>query len=274
MKKHFKKYAALCAVLPCFLINSLSLTASAINVNLSDYGDVNDDGRSSVFDISLINDYISGTTTFTTRQKIYADLNADGVINSDDTNIIVDIYLGTNTESVTRSKLSWYSRYGNVPVTSRYGDVNFDGNISVFDIDIMQKHMNGTTLLSPRQCVYADLNANGYVDAGDIDMITYVILGSNQSIVQTNCDLWYHFYQPILATPGNVDQNQQVAVEDAVSILTYYAKRSASLSVNSKTFCGIAAGDVDYDGVISVEDAVQVLTYYAKKAAGLLADWK
>lgn len=269
MKKQFKKYAALYAALPCLLINSLSLTASAISVNLSDYGDVNDDGNINVFDINLMQN-----GNLTTRQKIYADLNADGVINSDDTNIIIDLYLGTNTESVTSFKLSWYSRYGNVPVTSRYGDVNFDGSINVFDIDIMQKHMNGTTLLSPRQCVYADLNANGYVDSGDIDIITYIILGSNQSIVQTNCDLWYHFYQPILATPGDVDQNQQITVEDAVFILTYYAKRSASLSVNSKTFCGMAAGDVDYDGVISVEDAVQVLTYYAKKSAGLSVDWE
>ena len=274
MKKQFKKYAALCAVLPCLMINSLSLTTSAINVNLSDYGDVNDDGSINIFDISLINNYINGSATFTTTQKIYADLNADGVINSADSDIIANIYVEKDTESIARSKLSWYSRYGGVPVTSRYGDVNFDGSVNVFDINMMQKYMNGTTSLSPRQCVYADLNANGYVDSGDVNLIEYIILESNQSIIQTNCNLWYHFYQPILARLGDVDQNQQVAVEDAVSILTYYAKRSANLSVNSKTFCGIAAGDVNYDGIISVEDAVQVLSYYAKKSAGLSVDWE
>jgi len=33
------------------------------------------------------------------------------------------------------------------------------------------------------------------------------------------------------------------------------------------------AADVDGDGQITVEDAVAILTYYAKKSAGLDAAW-
>lgn len=269
MKKQFKKYAALCAVLPCLLINSLSLTTSAISVNLSGYGDVNGDGSVNVFDISLIQG-----GNLTTKQKVYADLNADGVVNNDDINIIVDINIERNQESVSKYQLSWYSRYGNVPVTSRYGDVDFNGTLNVIDINLIYQYLNGKGTLSPRQRVYADLNANGYVDSEDADLIKYIYLETNENLIETSRSLWYHLYQPILAMPGDVDQDNQISVEDAVSILTYYAKQSAGLSVNYKTFCGMAAGDVNYDGIISVEDAVQVLTYYAKKSAGLSPDWE
>ncbi len=64
---------------------------------------------------------------------------------------------------------------------------------------------------------------------------------------------------------GDPDGDGKVSVEDAVMVLTYYAKRSAGLSAEIDLY----AADVNKDDVIGVEDAVGILTYYAKASAGL-----
>lgn len=78
------------------------------------------------------------------------------------------------------------------------------------------------------------------------------------------------------ATPiiklGDVDEDGVIAVEDAVAILTDYARTSAALESNF-TVSQKRLSDVDFDGSISVEDAVAVLTYYAEKSAGLDASF-
>ncbi len=77
---------------------------------------------------------------------------------------------------------------------------------------------------------------------------------------------------------GDVDGNCMVNVEDAVAVLTYYAKRSAGMNpIFSESPMqhakAMIASDIDEDSVISVEDAVAILTYYARQSAGLNPDW-
>ncbi len=77
---------------------------------------------------------------------------------------------------------------------------------------------------------------------------------------------------------GDVDNDGNVSVEDAVSVLTYYARQSAGLEAkltqaDDTEESAFLAADVDGDGQITVEDAVAILTYYAKKSAGLDAAW-
>lgn len=77
---------------------------------------------------------------------------------------------------------------------------------------------------------------------------------------------------------GDVDGNSMVNVEDAVAVLTYYAKRSAGMNpifseVPMQHAKAMVASDIDGDSIISVEDAVAILTYYARKSAGLNPDW-
>lgn len=72
---------------------------------------------------------------------------------------------------------------------------------------------------------------------------------------------------------GDMNENQEVSVSDAVEILTIYAKSAAGQSpsvTERKRF----VADVNYDVQITVEDAVYVLTYYAKTAAGLSPSWE
>ena len=77
---------------------------------------------------------------------------------------------------------------------------------------------------------------------------------------------------------GDIDQDGTVSVEDAVSVLTYYAQQSAGLEAKltqaaATEESAFLAADVDGDGQITIEDAVAILTYYAKKSAGLDAAW-
>lgn len=73
---------------------------------------------------------------------------------------------------------------------------------------------------------------------------------------------------------GDVDGDSIVSVDDAVQILTYYAKRAAGYTTFFSEIAHINdlatnAADINGDRVISVEDAVAVLTYYAKTASGM-----
>lgn len=72
---------------------------------------------------------------------------------------------------------------------------------------------------------------------------------------------------------GDMNEDQEVSVSDAVEILTIYAK-SAAGQLPSVTERKRFVADVNYDVQITVEDAVYVLTYYAKTAAGLSSSWE
>ena len=72
---------------------------------------------------------------------------------------------------------------------------------------------------------------------------------------------------------GDMNEDQEVSVSDAVEILTIYAKSAAGQS-SSVTERKRFVADVNYDAQITVEDAVYVLTYYAKTAAGLSPSWE
>ena len=103
-----------------------------MDVNISDYGDVNEDGNVNVFDISYIQGYMKGTQTFGVRERIYADLNADEKIDEDDIAIIQDIYLERDVSSL---KNAWYEKYS----SSTYGLLKFcyldDGTIAITGCD-------------------------------------------------------------------------------------------------------------------------------------------
>ena len=92
-----------------------------------------------------------------------------------------------------------------------------------------------------------------------------------------------------IGVKGDADLNGKVEVEDAISILTYYARTSAALggSFNDDEMLNKFAyflADVDTESKlgkndaasgkkIEVEDAVYDLTYYARKSAALDPQW-
>lgn len=72
---------------------------------------------------------------------------------------------------------------------------------------------------------------------------------------------------------GDFDGNDSVDVDDAVSVLTFYAKTAAGVAVDDLSGEQLYAADIDTDGSITVQDAVYILTYYAQTSAGLEPSW-
>jgi hypothetical protein len=73
---------------------------------------------------------------------------------------------------------------------------------------------------------------------------------------------------------GDPNDDGVVTVEDAVLVLSYYAKQAANLHPETEAeYQNISRGDVDGTGTITVEDAVAILAYYAQQSAGLPASW-
>lgn len=72
---------------------------------------------------------------------------------------------------------------------------------------------------------------------------------------------------------GDFDGNDSVDVDDAVSVLTFYAKAAAGVAVDDLSDQQFNAADIDFDGSITVQDAVYILTYYAQTSAGLEPSW-
>lgn len=72
---------------------------------------------------------------------------------------------------------------------------------------------------------------------------------------------------------GDFDGNDSVDVDDAVSVLTFYAKKAAGVAVDDLSDEQLYAADIDLDGSVTVQDAVYILTYYAQTSAGLEPSW-
>lgn len=73
---------------------------------------------------------------------------------------------------------------------------------------------------------------------------------------------------------GDFDGNDSIDVDDAVSVLTFYAKAAAGVAVDDLSDEQFNAADIDTDGSITVQDAVYILTYYAQTSAGLEPSWE
>lgn len=73
---------------------------------------------------------------------------------------------------------------------------------------------------------------------------------------------------------GDFDGNDSIDVDDAVSVLTFYAKKAAGVAVEELSDEQLYAADIDTDGSITVQDAVYILTYYAQTSAGLEPSWE
>ena len=66
---------------------------------------------------------------------------------------------------------------------------------------------------------------------------------------------------------GDLTGDGMIAVDDAVFVLTIYAKMAAGAEVNL-TPNQFFYSDCNHDGKVDVTDAVLILEYYAKRAAG------
>ena len=165
-------------------------------------------------------------------------------ITDDSTDADLTNYL-SNLATVTVNDTA-YSASGRGAVTI----VKEDGTV---DFSAVRSFRGETTEIFPTAGEYTlKLTANGYVND-----YTFTVTVPEKTIEK-----------------GDVDGDQTISVNDAVVLLTYYAKKAAGQDVSQdEAFQNILVGDINGDGTIAVDDAVAILTYYAKKAAGQDATW-
>lgn len=109
--------------------------------------------------------------------------------------------------------------------------------------------------------------ARNQITQTELDCISEKLLSELE--YSKNISFPKYYYENYGITLGDADLNGDISVDDASTVLTMYARKSAGLC-NTFRSQQKAAADMDMSCSISVDDASRILDYYAKKAAGLL----
>lgn len=130
-------------------------------------GDISLDGRISTMDVVKINKYLAGETTLNQQQLMNADINADGKVDEVDSKLLrgyVSDYFNT---TLPNEPINYYTLYG---------DINEDGTITQDDINLLNEHLLGTSLLTTEQSIKnADINGDGTIDVFDKYILSKMI---------------------------------------------------------------------------------------------------
>lgn len=132
------------------------------------YGDVNQDGKITISDKTILEGYVNGHGTFTETQKKAADVSGDGEITLLDGELI-QIYLDHEIPAFPAEdpNVKYYT----------LGDVDEDGAIENEDAVLVEQHINHTIYvpLSEIQKLAADVNEDGVIDYRDVDEIKRMV---------------------------------------------------------------------------------------------------
>lgn len=130
-------------------------------------GDVTLDGNIDIDDSIKINSYLNRNTTLTGQQLKNADVNADGRVDGTDTFLLSNLYLGNIENTLPTEPINYYTLYG---------DINEDGTITQDDINLLNEHLLGTSLLITEQSIKnADVNGDGTIDVFDKYILSKMI---------------------------------------------------------------------------------------------------
>lgn len=130
-------------------------------------GDVTLDGNIDFDDTIKINSYLNQNATLTGQQLKNADVNADGRVDGTDTFLLSSLYLENIENTLPTEPINYYTLYG---------DVNEDGTITQDDINLLNEHLLGTSLLTTEQSIKnADVNGDGTIDVFDKYILSKMI---------------------------------------------------------------------------------------------------
>lgn len=109
-----------------------------------------------------------------------------------------------------------------------------------------------------------ELSKEETIPQGLLNRVTAALMG----LLEEQGTITYPDYAYPHAKWGDINEDGVVDVEDAVLVLTTYAKKAAGRE-NSLRYWQLIQGDVNGTlDDLTVEDAVAILTYYAKNASG------
>ena len=127
------------------------------------YGDVNEDGEiNSVFNSTVIYDYVVNNKSLNYQQLKNADVNGDGKVDLVDSILLYRFALG-----------EYPSTLPDIPITDYllYGDVNEDGKITEEDSTLLSNYLNNNTNISDQALKNADINGDGKVNIIDLGLL-------------------------------------------------------------------------------------------------------
>lgn len=123
--------------------------------------------------------------------------------------------------------------------TVYYGDVDCDGQVTILDANLIQRHCDDKASLTLDQKKRADVDFNGKITENDAALIKKYLVGSIAK-----------FDKPLY---GDANGDGVVSAEDANTIQKYLAHYDVYID---KT-----AADVDFSGVINIFDATYIQCY-------------
>ena len=127
------------------------------------YGDVNEAGEiNSVFNSTVIYDYVVNNKSLNYQQLKNADVNGDGKVDLVDSILLYRFALG-----------EYPSTSPDIPITDYllYGDVNEDGKITEEDSTLLSNYLNNNTNISDQALKNADINGDGKVNIIDLGLL-------------------------------------------------------------------------------------------------------
>lgn len=223
------------------LLSDLTNTKKEIS-----YGDVNEDGKMDVDDVTLVEKYLKSDSKLDDLQKNVADVDGDKEVTAIDVEIMQKKIAGKiSAFPVEDASVKLYT----------YGDVNEDNAINIDDVTLIQKYTNQEESLLELQKKAADVNGDSKVDMLDAEIIQKKIAGkiSDFPIEDSKVEAY---------KLGDVNEDGKIDVNDA-TLIKEYLNGKAELSELQKK-----AADVNGDNKITNDD-VDMLQ---KKIANLIAD--
>ena len=216
------------------------------------YGDVNQDNKININDVSLIQGYLSGSKKLSDIQKKLADVDGDNEITEIDAEIIQKrISNLISAFPVENSSIKVYT----------YGDVNEDLNVNISDVTFIQKYLNGLQTLTELQKKAADVDGDGKVTSIDAEIIQKKLANIIQEfpIENSKVQVW---------SIGDVDENGKVDIND-VTLIQNYLNGSLTLTELQKK-----AADVNGDNIVNLEDAKLIQQKIVDKKVEFTAETK
>ncbi len=197
-----------------------------VKVRAAYYGDLDKDGEVTATDMAAVNQAIAGKIKLSAEEKKRADVNGDDKVTKKDEQLITDYVL----EEIDK-----------FPVEIYFGDVDMDGEISIYDAGLVSRAASGRTTLSAEKKRRADVNGDGRINSKDTQLI--------QEYIVENIDKFPAVYY------GDVNMDRKVDSGDA-SIIYRVVAGKKKLSAEQKR-----RADVDGDAKITKKDARLILQY-------------
>ena len=200
------------------------------------YGDVNEDGKITEEDITLLSNYLETGIRKSDQALKNSDVNEDGKVNIIDLGLL-QMYIETPDNYTNTLPDSPITNY-----TIQYGDVTLDGNVSISDTNIILAYMNKKYTLIGQQLLNADVNGDGKIDYVDADLSLDLSFRDKISSPMTEYTLYGD-----LNNDGLLDNND-------IDKLTKYLNGSTGLDNQARK-----NADVNGDGLINNTDLTLLL---------------